>query len=699
VNRSARIEPGRPFPLGANWDGKGTNFALFSAHAEKVELCLFDSSGDRETERIALPQYTNQVWHGYVSDIEPGTLYGYRVYGPYDPHQGHRFNHHKLLLDPYARSTRGTLKQSDSHLAYDKHADAVDLSFSTIDSAPDTPKCVVCSPPGPPLQGKRPRIAWPDTIIYEAHVRGFTISNPDIPQEYRGTYAGMAQQQVIDYLKALGITTVELLPVQGFVDEEFLSKKGLTNYWGYNSLNYFIPDSRYAGADGVSEVRDMVHRFHDAGLEVVLDVVYNHTAEGDHQGPTFSFRGIDNASYYRLMPGNLRYYINDTGCGNTLNVNHPRVLQLVMDSLRYWVAEIGVDGFRFDLASSLGREAHGFDSGSGFFDAITQDPVLSDVKLIAEPWDIGPGGYQLGHFPCGWTEWNDRFRDVTRRFWGGENNLLRPMVRNIQGSSDLFHQSCRQPWASINFITAHDGFTLNDLVSYSDKHNAPNGEDNRDGHSANYSNNYGVEGVSDNPEICALRRRQQRNLLTSLIMSQGTPMLLAGDELAHSQGGNNNAYCQDNETTWLNWEMNTDRQHLRDFVEHLIALRKSNLLLHWPVHLHGDHDASDATITWLNDRGKQIERSQWHDYEMQSFGCLLQNSQDSDGSTSEQKAVLIYLNASTEDLKFVIPDGVSDAGWVQRVNTSKETVAAMHGAITDGKILLEGRSQIVLESA
>ncbi|NNC99657.1 MAG: glycogen debranching protein GlgX, partial [Gammaproteobacteria bacterium] len=497
MSRSSTIGPGHPFPLGASWDGKGANFALFSAHAEKVELCLFDSSGDRETERIALPQYTNQVWHGYMPDLEPGALYGYRVYGPYDPHQGHRFNHHKLLLDPYARSIRGTLKQSDSHLAYDKHADAADLSFSTIDSAPDMPKCVVCSPANQPSQINRPRIPWPDTIIYEAHVRGFTISNPDIPQKYRGTYAGMAQQQVIDYLKALGITTVELLPVQGFVDEEFLSKKGLTNYWGYNSLNYFIPDSRYAGADGVSEFRDMVNRFHDAGLEVVLDVVYNHTAEGDHLGPTFSFRGIDNASYYRLMPGNLRYYINDTGCGNTLNVNHPRVLQLVMDSLRYWVAEMGVDGFRFDLASSLGREAHGFDSGSGFFDAITQDPALSDVKLIAEPWDIGPGGYQLGHFPCGWTEWNDRFRDVTRRFWGGENNLLRPMVRNIQGSSDLFHQSCRQPWASINFITAHDGFTLNDLVSYSDKHNVPNGEDNRDGHSANYSKNHGVEGVSD----------------------------------------------------------------------------------------------------------------------------------------------------------------------------------------------------------
>jgi len=697
VNTSVRIEPGRPFPLGATRDGKGANFALFSAHAEKVELCLFDSSGDRETRRIELPEYTNQVWHGYLPDVEQGTLYGYRVYGPYDPHQGHRFNHHKLLLDPYARLIRGALKQTDSHLAYDKHADAADLSFSTVDSARDMPKCVLCEPVELPFETIRPRIAWSDTIIYETHVRGFSLKNPDIAQEYRGTYAGMAQQRVIDYLHALGVTTIELLPVHGFVDEEFLIRKGLTNYWGYNSLCFFIPESRYAGADGVSEFRDMVARFHDAGLEVILDVVYNHTAEGDHLGPTFSYRGIDNASYYRLMPGNLRYYINDTGCGNTLNINHPRVLQLVMDSLRYWVAAMGVDGFRFDLASSLGREAHGFDGGSGFFDAIAQDPVLSDVKLVAEPWDIGPGGYQLGQFPCGWTEWNDRFRDVTRRFWSGENNLLRPMVRNIQGSSDLFHQPGRRPWASINFITAHDGFTLNDLVSYSHKHNIPNGEDNRDGHSANYSNNYGEEGDTADPDIRTLRRRQQRNLLASLILSQGTPMLLAGDELSHSQCGNNNAYCQDNETTWLNWNLDTDQLNLREFVAHLIRLRRSNRLLRWPVHLHGDPGESVATISWLNDRGKQIERSQWHDYEIQSFGCLLRENRSPEQGVGA-KAVLMLLNASSEDLSFLVPECGIGTQWMQRVNTCKERVDEMHEAITDGKILLEGRSQIVLES-
>ena len=698
MSRKAPVQPGSFYPLGATWDGHGVNFAIFSEHADKVELCLFDSDGKREVERISLPQKTNHVWHGYVPELAPGALYGYRVYGPYEPHLGHRFNHHKLLLDPYTRLIHGPYRHTASLLGYDKKSPEHDLSFSTLDSAPDMPKCVVTETLETPDAVKRPLVGWPDTIVYETHVRGFTIRNPEIPETLRGTFAGMAQQNVIDYVKALGVTSIELLPVQGFLDESFLQNRGLSNYWGYNSLNFFAAERRYSSSAGNAEFRDMVSRFHDAGLEVILDVVYNHTAEGNQLGPTLSFRGIDNASYYRLMPHEQRYYINDTGCGNTLNIMNPRVLKLVTDSLRYWVTEMGVDGFRFDLATVLGREPHGFDRGSGFFDALTQDPVLSTVKLIAEPWDIGPGGYQLGQYPCGWAEWNDRFRDISRRYWRGDGGLLPEMVRVIHGSTDLFHQPGRPPWASLNFVTAHDGFTLNDLVSYEHKHNEANGEQNRDGHSDNHSANYGVEGPTDDPAIEALRLRQQRNLLATTLLSQGTPMLLAGDEIGHSQKGNNNAYCQDNDTTWIDWAaVDPAREKLRDFVAHLIRLRKSNPLLRWPNHLHGEPDESNARIEWLNSCGLEMHREQWQDRGVRSFGCMLTGELRSDAE-KVALCVLIYFNASAEDVNFDFPEFAHPVTWSKRVDTALDNGIPPDAPITAARITVKARSLVVLES-
>lgn len=698
MTKAASIRPGKPYPLGATWDGKGVNFALFSAHADKVELCLFNGSGERELQRILLPKRTNQVWHGYLPDAEPGILYGYRVYGPYEPHLGHRFNHHKLLIDPYARAITGSLNQAAYQFGYQRDSEDQDLSFCTRDSAPYVPKCRVIAPL-PKLKDKRPNISWPDTILYESHVRGFTIANPEIPESLRGTFVGMAQPQVIDYLKALGITSVELLPVQGFMNEGFLQKKGLSNYWGYNSLTFFAPEQRYACSQGIEEFREMVERFHDAGLEVILDVVYNHTAEGDHLGPTLSFRGIDNASYYRLLPEDPRHYINDTGCGNTLNIAHPRVLQMVMDSLRFWVAEMGVDGFRFDLASVLGREAHGFDPGSGCLDAIAQDPVLNQAKLIAEPWDIGPGGYQLGHFPSGWAEWNDRFRDVSRRYWRGEEGLLPELARNIHGSSDLFHQPGRSPWASVNFITAHDGFTLHDLVSYSEKRNEANGEQNRDGHSANYSANYGVEGETDDIEINALRRRQRRNLLATMLLSQGTPMLQGGDERGNSQGGNNNAYCQDNETAWLSWKTEDEHQQsLTRFVRRLIDLRKNHELLRWPSYLHGDIHSKGGKLLWLNSQGTQMHREQWQDRGVKSFGYLLTDDA-ADDSADSIRSLLIYFNAANHDQWFGVPEVERVSAWTLLLDTTSEDGAVLEQEFYPGEgITLTNRSLVVLES-
>lgn len=696
MSRNKPIEPGRCYPLGARWDGKGVNFAIFSEHAEKIELCLFSAGGERELERFVLPQRTNHVWHGYLPGLSPGALYGYRVYGPYQPHLGHRFNHHKLLLDPYARLLRGPFRLDDAWFGYDKRSPQFDLSFCTKDSAPFVPKCVVTADPVPPEPGVRPRIAWPDTIIYEAHVRGFTIANPEIPESVRGCFAGMGQPQVIDYLKALGITTVELLPVQGFVSESFLHSKGLSNYWGYSTLNFFAPERRYCSDDNGNELCDMVSRFHDAGLEVILDVVYNHTAEGNQLGPTLSFRGIDNAAYYQLLPQEPRFYINDTGCGNTLNITHPRVLQMVMDSLRHWVLQMGVDGFRFDLASVLGREPHGFDRGSGFFDALAQDPVLSTVKLIAEPWDIGPGGYQLGQFPSGWAEWNDRYRDVVRRFWRGDDGLLAEMVRNVHGSSDLFHRGDRGPWASINFVTAHDGFTLHDLVSYGHKHNEANGEQNRDGHSENHSANYGVEGTTDDPGIRGLRLRQQRNLLATILLSQGTPMILAGDEAGHTQHGNNNAYCQDNPTTWLNWARDHDGETLWKFVANMIRLRKGSPLLRSPLHLHGDCETDRARILWLNNQGLEMHREQWQDRSTKSFGCLLV-TQALAAEAGEKQCLLIYFNAAPDDLQFDFPDLGHSLEWHTLIDTTHDEGIPPDPRVVAEKLTVRGRSVVVLE--
>ncbi|MFO7189818.1 MAG: glycogen debranching protein GlgX, partial [Pseudomonadota bacterium] len=570
------VWPGKPYPLGATWDGEGVNFALFSEHAEKVELCFFDAAGRREVQRITMKERTEQIWHCYLPEARPGLLYGYRVYGPYKPEEGHRFNPHKLLLDPYARNIVGSLRWSDALFGYQIGNKREDLSFDRRDSAGGMPKCKVIDPAFTWGEDRRPKIPWDDMVIYELHVRGFTMQHPDVPPALRGTYAGLTTAPVVDYLRRLGVTTVELMPVHSFVDDRYLVQKGLSNYWGYNTIGFFAPEARYSASGKVAEFKTMVKTLHSAGIEVILDVVYNHTAEGNHMGPTLSFRGIDNASYYRLVPDNPRYYNDYTGCGNTLNMQHPRSLQLIMDSLRYWVTEMHVDGFRFDLASALARELHEVDRLGAFFDIIRQDPVLSQVKLIAEPWDLGEGGYQVGNFPIGWAEWNDKYRDTMRAYWKGDGGIIHEFATRLTGSSDLYGRGGRRPYSSINFIASHDGFTLHDLVSYNEKHNEANGEDNRDGHDHNLSWNCGVEGPTDDPQIKALREQQKRNMLATLFLSQGVPMLLAGDKLGRTQRGNNNAYCQDNEISWLDWTDNPERAQLFEFTRRLIALRRAH---------------------------------------------------------------------------------------------------------------------------
>lgn len=615
--------------MGATVVEDGVNFAIFSEHAEKIELCLFDEQGEKEVARLPLPEKTNGVWHGYVEGVGLGCLYGYRVYGPYNPKEGHRFNHHKLLIDPYAKALHGEFIWQDEHFAYSVSDPAQDLSFDRRDNARYIPKSVVTVPGTPPPPIKE-RVAWKDTIIYETHVKGYTKLLHLIPEEIRGTYLGLAHSEVIDYLKSLGVTSVELLPVHTFISEHFLSKRNLVNYWGYNTLNFFTPHRAYQTAeDKQDEFKQMVAAFHEAGIEVILDVVYNHTAEGNHLGPTLSFRGIDNASYYTLQNHDARFYANDTGCGNTVNVKHPRVIQLVLDSLRYWVEEMGVDGFRFDLAPVMGREAHGFDPCGGFMDAVQQDPVLNRVKLIAEAWDVGPGGYQVGNFPSGWSEWNDRYRDTVRRYWRGDSGLLPEFARRVHGSSDIFEHRGRKPSASLNFVTSHDGFTLRDLVSYNQRHNHANKEDNNDGHHANFSFNFGVEGPTKNERIDALRIRQQRNFLATLLLSQGTPMILAGDELGNTQFGNNNAYCQDNQTTWLNWSEFTDKNwQLVDFVRNVIKVRRefpllrSNFFIHKPEELGR---RAGYNIHWFNKNGQAMKQADWDKENSHSVGWMLES--------------------------------------------------------------------------
>ena len=546
--------PGRPYPLGATWDGEGVNFALFAGDALQVELCLFDAEGRNELERVVLDECTDQVWHCYLPQARPGLVYGYRVHGRYEPTLGLRFNPHKLLLDPYAKAITGAVRWHDALYGYTRGHEREDLSFDRRDSAPFMPKGRVIEAAFSWGGDRRPDVPWNETVIYELNVRGFTMRNPAVPEPLRGTYAGLAQPPVIDYFRRLGVTTLELMPVHAFVDDRRLVERGLRNYWGYNTLGYFAPEARYSASGHVGEFKSMVKAMHSAGIEVVIDVVYNHTCEGNHLGPTLSLRGVDNAAYYRLDPTDRRLYTDFTGCGNTVNLLHPRTLQLVMDSLRYWAVEMRVDGFRFDLAPALARAAGGVESWNSFFDVIRQDPVLSRVKLIAEPWDVGAGGYRVGNFPAGWAEWNDRYRDGMRAYWKGDGGLIGEFARRLTGSSDLYGRSGRHPHASINFVTSHDGFTLADLVSYNERHNEANSEAGADGHNHNLSWNCGVEGPTDDPQVRALRARQQRNFLATLLLSQGVPMLLAGDEVGRTQRGNNNAYCQDNEVSWFDWD-------------------------------------------------------------------------------------------------------------------------------------------------
>jgi glycogen operon protein len=684
-----RVEPGLPHPLGATWDGGGVNFALFSANATKVELCLFDPKGRRETDRIALPEYTHEVWHGYLPDIRPGQRYGYRVHGPYDPANGHRFNPNKLLIDPYAKALHGEIRWHDAHFGY--RVGSTRQTPDRRDSAFVMPKCVVTDTAMTWGDDRRPRHAWASTVIYEAHVKGMTAQREDLPEQLRGTFGGFADPRVIDHLVKLGVTAVELMPVQAFFDDRNLVDKKLTNYWGYNTVNFFSVAPRYfsPGAD-LHEFQVLVRRLHEAGIEVLLDVVYNHTAEGNHLGPTLSFRGIDNASYYMLADDKSMYY-DTTGTGNTINMRHPRVLQMVMDSLRYWVESCHVDGFRFDLATALAREGQSFDTSAVFLDAVRQDPILSRVKMIAEPWDIGPNGYQLGHFPPGWAEWNGSYRDDMRSYWKGDAGLVPAFSRRILGSAEIFEHRGRRPWASVNFITAHDGFTLIDLWSYNEKHNEANGEDNRDGHSDNRSWNCGVEGPTDDPAIMALRDRMRRNIMATLLLSQGTPMLLMGDEVGRTQHGNNNAYCQDNEIAWLDWESVSARDRaFMDFLCGVMRIRKRYRLLRSGRFLHGEPIDEDGTrsVVWFRPDGHEMEASSWTDAAAKVIGLVL-----SDATTR----LLVLANAYHEAISFKLPDSGLAAAWQVRIDAGTgEIDPAGRRHIAGTTIELEGRTLLLL---
>ena len=672
----SRVREGSSHAQGAIWDGKGTNFTLFSRHATRVEVCLFDRQGVRELERITLPEYTDEIWHGYIPDVNPSDVYGFRVHGPYEPQAGHRFNPNKLLLDPYARGHIGELIWRPEVFGYTIGAEGDDLAFDERDSAPYMPKCVVVDPNFDWKGQPRSRgVPWDQTIIYEAHLRGFTKLHALVPPRQRGTYVGLGCRAVIDYVKSLGVTSIELLPIHTFINDSQLLERGLSNYWGYNSIGFFAPDPRYAfePEQCLREFKEMVARFHDAGLEVILDVVYNHTAEGNEHGPTLSFKGIDNASYYRLLPDNKRYYVNDTGTGNTLNLSHPGVIQMVTDSLRYWVNELHVDGFRFDLGTILAREPNGFDNQSGFLKACHQDPVLRLVKLIAEPWDVGPGGYQVGGFPPGWAEWNDRYRDVVRDFWKGAA-AASEMAQRLCASGDVFNHLGRRPSACVNFVTAHDGFTLHDLVSYNDKHNEANGEDNRDGSNDNRSWNCGVEGPTDDPAINELRARQMRNLLATLLLSQGTPMLLAGDEFGRTQQGNNNAYCQDNAISWVDWKLAASNVSLIRLVQKLTALRHKYPILHRNRFLTGayDEELEVKDLTWINASGAEMKSEDWSDGNMRCFGMLMDGRARPTGvrQRGTEATMLLVLNAHHDLVKFTLPACAGGDHWSVVLDTN-----------------------------
>jgi isoamylase len=684
-----RVWPGKPYPLGATWDGRGVNFAIYAEHATKVELCLFDSpDAQQETERIPLPEKTDMVWHVFLPDLTPGQLYGYRVHGPYDPAQGHRFNPHKILLDPYAKVIGRSVRWNDALFGYPISDAEADLAFDDRDSAAYAPLAAVVDPSFIWGDDSPPAIPMHKTIIYELHVRGFTQLHSSIPKHLRGTYAGLASAPAIRYLRKLGVTAVELMPVHHFLQDRHLVERGLSNYWGYNTLAYFAPEINFASAahpaEAVREFKSMVRNFHKAGIEVILDVVYNHTAEGNHLGPTLSFRGIDNAAYYRLVANDRRYYMDYTGCGNTLNVMNPRVLQLIMDSLRYWITEMHVDGFRFDLASALARELHEVDRLGAFFDIIHQDPIISQSKLIAEPWDLGEGGYMVGKFPAQWSEWNGKYRDCVRAFWKGDGGMVSEFATRFCGSSDLYAWSGRRPKASINFVTCHDGFTLEDLVSYNEKHNEANGEDNRDGADDNISWNCGVEGPTRRRNVLALRDRKKRSILATLIFSQGVPMLLAGDEIGHTQDGNNNTYCQDNEITWLNWagSRNKRNRQLLNFVRRVIEIFHEQPVFHRRKFFSGKAigGAEAPHIAWLHHDGTEMTEKQWNTPHTRCFGVVLFGDSidvDEEGEEISGDTILLLFNADHDlTIPFVLPTIEEQLPWQRLLDTFEAQAAS-----------------------
>jgi isoamylase len=689
-----QLHPGDPSALGATPQADGVNFAVFSAHAERVELCLFDAVADTEIARLPLPGRDGDIWHGFLPAGQPGLLYGYRVHGPYEPQQGHRFNPAKLLIDPYARELRGSVGASDA-LCGATVAHGVEAP-DPRDSAPFVPRSVVtpamnAAPPGP-------AVPWSATVLYEMHLKGFTMRHPAVPEKDRGRIAALGSDAIVAYLRALGVTAVELLPLQAFATEPFLRERGLVNYWGYNPVSWFALHRDYATGSAVADFRAVVDRLHDAGLEVILDVVYNHSAEGDERGPTLSLRGLDNRSYYRLDAANPERYANDTGCGNTLATDHPATRRLVLDSLRYWARDLGVDGFRFDLATTLGRSRHGFDPHAALLHQISSDPVLGRCKLIAEPWDVGPGGYRLGGFPAGWSEWNDRYRDSVRRFWRGDDAEAPELATRLHGSGDLFEHSGRPAWSSINFVTSHDGFTLYDLVSYSRRHNRANGESNRDGHAENFSDNCGTEGGTSDLTVRARRARRQRAMLATLVLSQGVPMLQAGDELGRSQGGNNNAYCQDNRISWLDWE-HTDDQ-LGTFVRELLSFRRAQPLLQADRFRHARSDEDGQSLRWLAAEGGELKGEAWHDPERLCIGCqLVQEARNNCGAHS----LLILLNAGEDDVTFTLP---GDFSWTRCIDTvaaevivdgmAPGTAAGGPGSADVAETLVSGQGVVVM---
>jgi isoamylase len=706
MNR-AEVLPGRPYPLGATYLGNGVNFAVFSEHALKVEVCLFDPANPaRELRRYTLPEQTRHVWHGFIPGLRTGALYGLRAHGPYEPQRGLRFNPHKLLVDPYARALHGQVDYSAPLYGYVLGSEEEDLGFDTRDSAAGVPKAVVLTDDFDWEGDRPPAVPWHQTLLYEAHVKGLTRLHPSVPEHQRGTYAGLTHPAVLEHLRRLGVTAVELLPIHAHVDEPFLVNKGLTNYWGYSTLGYFAPDARYAMSDvpgaQVAEFKSMVRALHRAGIEVILDVVYNHTCEGNQLGPTLSFRGLDNSAYYRLMEKDPRFYLDFTGCGNSWNATHPYALKLVMDSLRYWVQVMHVDGFRFDLATTLGRDRHGYDTRAAFFQLVHQDPVLSRVKLIAEPWDVGDFGYQVGNFPVVWSEWNGKYRDTIRRYWKGDDRQAAEIGYRLTGSSDLYALGGRKPTASINFITAHDGFTLHDLVTYSHKHNEANLEENRDGTNDNHAWNCGVEGETDDPDIRALREQQKRNFIATLFLSQGVPMLLAGDEMGHTQRGNNNAYCQDNPLSWVDWNLDESRRRLLEFTIEMSQLRRTQPVLSKRKFFRGSHiwDSELKDLAWFRPDGQEMKREDWEKPYVRSIAFLLGGdaiaTRDDEGQRIVGDTLLVLMNAHHEPITVQLPAIEWGADWEEVVDTGESRVSLHTHTPAGGEVRVAGRAVVVL---